>query len=58
MRCRRVGANVSPMRRMLSLALMLIKPALLSQCELAARRPVISPVSFGGDAFGLLRLID
>jgi hypothetical protein len=30
MRCRRVGANVSPMRAMLSLALMLIKPALLS----------------------------
>ena len=30
MRCRRVGANVSPMRGMLSLVLMLIKPALLS----------------------------
>jgi hypothetical protein len=30
MRCRRVGANVSPMPAMLSLALMLIKPALLS----------------------------
>jgi hypothetical protein len=27
MRCRRVGANVSPMRGMLSLTLMLIKPA-------------------------------
>jgi hypothetical protein len=30
MRCRRVGANVSPMLGMLSLALMPIKPALLS----------------------------
>jgi hypothetical protein len=30
MRCRRVGANVSPMGGMLSLAMMLIKPALLS----------------------------
>ena len=30
MRCRRVGANVSPMRGMLSVVLMLIKPALLS----------------------------
>ena len=30
MRCRRVGANVSPMRGMLSPVLMLIKPALLS----------------------------
>ncbi len=30
MRCQRVGANVSPMSGMLSLALMLIKPALLS----------------------------
>ena len=30
MRCQRVGANVSPMWGMLSLALMLIKPALLS----------------------------
>jgi hypothetical protein len=30
MRCRRVGANVSPMQGMLSLPLMLIKPALLS----------------------------
>ena len=37
MRCQRVGANVSPMRGMLSLAPMLIKPALLSQCEPAAR---------------------
>jgi hypothetical protein len=30
MRCRPVGATVSPMRWMLSLVLMLIKPALLS----------------------------
>jgi hypothetical protein len=30
MRCQRVRANVSPMRGMLSLVLMLIKPALLS----------------------------
>jgi hypothetical protein len=29
-RCRRVGANVSPIQGMMSLALMLIKPALLS----------------------------
>jgi hypothetical protein len=37
MRGRRVGANVSPMQGMLSLALVLIKPALLSYPASTAR---------------------
>jgi hypothetical protein len=37
MRCRLVGTNVSPMRWMLSLALILIKPALLSYPPSTAR---------------------
>jgi hypothetical protein len=43
MRCRRVGANVSPMRGMLSPVLMLIKPALLSHCGLATTHAVSLP---------------
>jgi hypothetical protein len=39
MRCQCVGANVSPMRVMLSPAMMLIKPALLSYQSTTKGRP-------------------